>query len=48
MLENKYLEQFGEQDYNQVKQMRQWLDKHPQRNLLVAYLAAKEPYSAIR
>ena len=48
VLENKYLEQFGEQDYNQVKQMRQWLDKHPQRNLLVAYLAAKEPYSAIR
>lgn len=48
VLAGNYLEQFGEQDYQKIKEIRKWLDGNPKRNLLVAYLAAKEPYSAIR
>ena len=48
VLDANYLEQFGEQDYEKIKDIRKWLDNHPKRNLLVAYLAATEPYSALR
>lgn len=47
-LEGKYRDQFGDEDYEKLKEIRTWLDSKDQRNLMVAYLAAKEPYSAIR
>jgi Zn-finger nucleic acid-binding protein len=48
VLEGRYQEQFGDEDYAKLKEIRNWLEDKKNRNLMVAYLAAKEPYSAIR
>jgi Zn-finger nucleic acid-binding protein len=39
-----YLELFGEDDYQKVQDIRQWLYDHPNGNRLLAYLADREPY----
>ncbi|MFT4929026.1 MAG: hypothetical protein ACI8WB_005153, partial [Phenylobacterium sp.] len=43
-----YLNQFGEEKYHKLKEFKIWLDEQEDRNSLVAYLAAHDPYSAIR
>ncbi len=45
-LDRMYRERFGELDYEKVKGMREWLQGHPNRNMLIAYLLDKDPYSA--
>jgi Zn-finger nucleic acid-binding protein len=42
--EQIYLERFGPEDYGRLKEMKQWLDDHPQRPALLAYLQADDPY----
>jgi Zn-finger nucleic acid-binding protein len=44
--EAMYLERFGESDYAKIKEVRNWLQEHPNRNILIAYLLDKDPYSA--
>ena len=39
---------FGDEDYQKLKEIRAWLDEKEERNRMVAYLAAIDPYSAIR
>lgn len=48
VLRSNYLHHFGEERYLKLKEIKSWLDQQADRNLLVAYLAAKDPYSAIR
>lgn len=43
--ETIYLERFGEEDYARIKELRRWLQEHPNRNMLIAYLLDKNPYS---
>ncbi|MGF1685094.1 hypothetical protein L4C36_00080 [Photobacterium japonica] len=43
-----YQEKFGEEVYNHVKAMREWIDTQPCKADLRAYLLAEDPYSAER
>ena len=43
-LEKIYLEKLGEEDYEHVKQVREWLVEHPMRGMLLAFLQAEDPY----
>lgn len=43
-LEQIYLERLGDDDYENVKQVRDWLKDHPMRGMLLAYLEADDPY----
>ncbi len=45
-LEQVYLDQFGEEDYRRIKEIRDWLKDHPNRKTLLAYLNAENPYQA--
>ena len=40
-----YQEKFGDKDYETIKRIRGWLDKHPKRSSLLAYLLDDSPYS---
>jgi Zn-finger nucleic acid-binding protein len=42
-LERIYLEKLGEDDYENVKQVREWLKDHPLRGMLLAFLQAEDP-----
>lgn len=41
--ENMYAERFGE-DYGRIQEIRQWLDRHPNADALIAYLTDPDPY----
>lgn len=41
-----YLERFGENDYEKIKEIRTWLQERPNRNMLMAFLTDRDPYSA--
>ncbi|NOK58120.1 MAG: hypothetical protein GFH25_541186n384 [Chloroflexi bacterium AL-N10] len=44
MMEAIYREKFGSDDYTEVQRVKAWLDAHPQREALRAYLNAENPY----
>ena len=39
-----YAERFGADDYAEVQRVKAWLDAHPARSMLLAYLADADPY----
>jgi Zn-finger nucleic acid-binding protein len=43
-----YRNQFGDEKYQKIQEIKTWLDEQDDRNSLLAYLAARDPYSAIR
>jgi Zn-finger nucleic acid-binding protein len=43
-LNELYTTRFGDVDYTRVKEMREWLGKHPQRAALLAFLQLDNPY----
>ncbi|AKJ43474.1 zf-TFIIB domain-containing protein [Pragia fontium] len=43
-----YLSQFGQEDYDKVKDLREWLQQHPQKDRLKAFLLADNPWSAVK
>lgn len=43
-LEQIYMDKLGEDDYENVKQFREWLNDHPMRGMLLAFLQADDPY----
>jgi Zn-finger nucleic acid-binding protein len=43
-MESIYLLKFGAQDYEKIKEVRAWLDSHEQKNMLIAFLMADDPY----
>lgn len=43
-----YIEKFGRETYDRVKEIRQWLNEQPNKADLRAYLLAEDPYSAER
>jgi len=43
-MEQIYLEKFGNEDYEKVKKIKKWLDSHPRRSTLLAYLNDPNPY----
>ncbi len=43
-LDQIYLEKLGEADYENVKQVREWLVNHPMQGMLLAFLQAEDPY----
>jgi Zn-finger nucleic acid-binding protein len=44
-LDSMYLQKFGESDYRKIKEIREWLQEHPNRNTLIAFLLDKDPFS---
>lgn len=42
-LDKLYRERLGEKDYAEIKRIREWLQAHPQRASLLAYLADQDP-----
>jgi hypothetical protein len=42
-LEQINIGRFGEKDYAEIKRVRVWLDKHPQKQYLLAFLTDKDP-----
>ncbi len=44
-LEAGYLDRFGETDYARIKEIRNWLQDHPKRSQLLAFLMEADPYS---
>ena len=43
-LDRLYLERFGAGDYARIKEVRHWLQNHPQRSMLLAFLQSDDPY----
>ena len=43
-LDTLYRNKFGVEDYLNLRKFKQWLDKHPQRLALLAYLNDENPY----
>jgi Zn-finger nucleic acid-binding protein len=43
-LEQIYTDRFGALDYTEIKRMRAWLDSHPNKQDLLAYLTDTDPY----
>jgi len=43
-LDRIYLEKLGGVDYENLKQVREWLVNHPMRGMLLAFLQAEDPY----
>ncbi|HET9222219.1 MAG TPA: zf-TFIIB domain-containing protein [Roseiflexaceae bacterium] len=41
-----YTEKFGTDDYAEARRVKAWLQQHPARQMLLAYLAHEDPYSA--
>jgi hypothetical protein len=41
------IDRFGDEDYARIKEIRAWLEQHPQRGALIAYLSDKDPYEAL-
>lgn len=41
-----YISKFGEDDYQKIKTLREWLQQHPKKADLRSYLLADDPYSA--
>lgn len=44
-LDMLYLEKFGAADYEKIKEIREWLRDHPNRNMLLAFLMDDDPYA---
>lgn len=42
--EKMYRDKFGEENYRKIKEIRAWLETHPHRGSLLAYLTDKDPY----
>jgi Zn-finger nucleic acid-binding protein len=45
-LDQIYLEKFGVDDYERLKQTRTWIRAHPQEMAMLAFLQAEDPYEA--
>jgi hypothetical protein len=43
-MEAIYLERLGRDDYEEIKKIREWTEKHPMRGMLLAFLQADDPY----
>ena len=43
-LEKFYTEKFGQEDHDELKRIRQWINQHPQRSALLGYLNDENPY----
>lgn len=43
-MQSLYQEKFGDEDYARIRETRAWLQGHPQKNMLLAYLQAEDPY----
>jgi Zn-finger nucleic acid-binding protein len=43
-LKNKYMTKFGDKDYEQIKNLKDWLDNNSKKRELLAYLLKSEPY----
>lgn len=43
-MDKLYLEKFGAEDYEHIKQVREWLKDHPKQGMLFAFLQANDPY----
>jgi len=41
-----YKEKFGQESYNKIKELREWLHSQPNKADLRAYILAEDPYSA--
>lgn len=42
-LEQIYIGRFGEKDYAEIRRVRSWMDKHPQKQYLLAFLTDRDP-----
>jgi hypothetical protein len=40
-MERIYLEKLGEQDYEKIRQIREWLRSHPRQGMLLAFPAGR-------
>jgi len=45
VFEKNYEQRLGQADYNEVKLFRNWLDNNPNKERLLAYINANDPYS---
>ncbi|WLQ12264.1 zf-TFIIB domain-containing protein [Hahella aquimaris] len=48
VFEALYEEEFGKEEYAKLREVREWLDKQSKQKSMIAYLLAKDPYSANR
>jgi len=44
-LDQAYANRFGADDYKRAKEVRQWLQDHPQKEALVAFISDENPYA---
>lgn len=43
-LDKLYLEKFGAEDYEHIKKIREWVNEHPKKAMLIAFLQSSDPY----
>lgn len=44
-LDNMYRHRFGDEEYNKIKEMREWIHTHPQKLAILSFLRDGDPYS---
>jgi len=44
-MDSIFSEKLGETDYQKIKEINKWLEENPNRNVLIAFLIDKDPYS---
>jgi Zn-finger nucleic acid-binding protein len=43
-LEKIYAEKFGAPDYEKIKSIKDWIDNHPLRRIILSFLQDEDPY----
>lgn len=43
--EARYIERFGQNDYEQLKAFRLWLDEHDEKDAMISFLTSKNPWA---
>ncbi len=46
-MEMIYVERFGGEDYARLKEVRAWIERHPRRGAIMAYLSDRDPYQVL-
>jgi len=48
VLSERYVDKLGEKEYKQLKNIRDWIYKNENKEIILAYLNAKDPYSVLQ
>lgn len=48
VLSKLYIDRFGQQDYQKLTEIKQWIDQHPQKEHIKSFLLSNDPWSTTK